>query len=542
MLRFALSSSAPRVPGFFLLSFLAGTLLLAASPRQGWTQETSPQAVIEGIVRDSSGAAIAGAVVRLERQGGAAATTLSDAKGAYRFSAIGAGKFSVRAEKAGFLPDSHGPLDLGSGETKNVDLALAPITRGKSGSKTPEFYDEPQFTVAGVADIANHGGHGSDTVSRTAQALAKDVALSPRAVPSPLPTPSPEEQSRRAAVERNPESFEANQGLGLILEKEGKAAEALPYLERARALKPEDYATALALARSYEDTGRLEKAHRTARALLPGHDDAELYALLGDIEEKDGDSLHAVEDYQRAAELDPSEPNLFAWGAELLLHRALEPALQVFNKGTRLSPESVRMLVGLGVAQYASGSPELAARTLCRASDVEPSNPSPYLVLGRAQLLDPAGTTIVTDKMERFVRFYPENALANYYFAVSLQRQKESNAEKLDRIESLLKKSIQFDPKFAPAHVQLGSVYEARNHWPLAISEFQQAIVLDPQLAEAHYRLAQAYRRTGEKEKAEQELALSDQASRKNLETAEKDSQQIPQFVYTLRHPESPSH
>jgi len=125
---------------------------------------------------------------------------------------------------------------------------------------------------------------------------------------------------------------------------------------------------------------------------------------------------------------------------------------------------------------------------------------------------------------------------------VSLQRQKESNAEKLDQIESLLKKSIQLDPKFAPAHVQLGSVYEARNRWPLSISEFQQAIVLDPQLAEAHYRLAQAYRRTGEKQKAEQELALSEQASKKNLETAEKDSQQIPQFVYTLRHPESPSH
>jgi len=63
------------------------------------------------------------------------------------------------------------------------------------------------------------------------------------------------------------------------------------------------------------------------------------------------------------------------------------------------------MLVGLGVAQYASGSPELAARTLCRASDVEPSNATPYLVLEKAQLLDPPGTTVVSDTMERFVRF-----------------------------------------------------------------------------------------------------------------------------------------
>ena len=39
----------------------------------------------------------------------------------------------------------------------------------------PEFFDEPQFTVAGVTDTTNLGGHGSNTVARTKDALAKDV-------------------------------------------------------------------------------------------------------------------------------------------------------------------------------------------------------------------------------------------------------------------------------------------------------------------------------------------------------------------------------
>jgi hypothetical protein len=47
-------------------------------------------------------------------------------------------------------------------------------------------------------------------------------------------------------------------------------------------------------------------------------------------DEKLGDALEAVREYQRAAELNASEPNLFDWGAELLAHRAAEPAMQVF--------------------------------------------------------------------------------------------------------------------------------------------------------------------------------------------------------------------
>ena len=48
---------------------------------------------------------------------------------------------------------------------------------------------------------------------------------------------------------------------------------------------------------------------------------------------------------------------IYSTGAtELLIHRALQPAIDVYNKGTRLFPESSRMLIGLGVCSYAVGS------------------------------------------------------------------------------------------------------------------------------------------------------------------------------------------
>lgn len=79
-----------------------------------------------------------------------------------------------------------------------------------------------------------------------------------------------------------------------------------------------------------------------------------------------------------------AEIHLFAWAAELLLHRAFEPASEVFTKGRRLYPQSVRMMLGLGAAKYAQGLKEEAGKIFIEASDLDPADPTPYLFLGRA--------------------------------------------------------------------------------------------------------------------------------------------------------------
>jgi len=83
--------------------------------------------------------------------------------------------------------------------------------------------------------------------------------------------------------------------------------------------------------------------------------------------------------------LSPSEINLFDWGAELLLHRAYEPASEVFGQRAAAVSGIVRMAMGVGVAAYALGAYDLAAQRLCEASDVDPSDEKPYLFLGKLQ-------------------------------------------------------------------------------------------------------------------------------------------------------------
>jgi tetratricopeptide (TPR) repeat protein len=405
------------------------------------------------------------------------------------------------------------PVSLAQKETKRIDLTLestkasrsqsAPPAKpatGKPGEQTPEFFDEPHFTVAGVTQATNSGGHGSDTVLRTTEALAKaTISLSKESsVGSNSTTSYVTESSLRDAVTRNPK-------------------------------------------------------------------DPELHHLLAAVEEKLGHPLQAVREYQRAAELDPSEPHLFDWGTELLTHRALEPATEVFTKGNRLFPKSVRMLVALGVAWYARGSYDQAAQCLVNASDLAPDNPTPYLFLGRMQSVEGSPSKELVERLRRFAELQPDSALANYYYAVSLWKQSANSAdtrrenerenERSERVESLLRKAVHLDPKLGTAYLQLGILYAQRADFSRAISAYQKAIEVSPEefspeqvtpestetLEVAHYRLAQAYLRTGNKTKAQEELQLHDRLAKKTKEHAERERRDIQQFVISLQNKNSAS-
>src|SRR5262249_46967759 len=143
---------------------------------------------------------------------------------------------------------------------------------------------------------------------------------------------------------------------------------------------------------------------------------------LGDVQESLGDSLEAVREYERAAQLEPSERNIFDWGAELLAHRAWEPATAVFLRGHDQFPRSSRMLLGLGVAWYARGSYEQAAQRIAEASDLDPGDPAPYLFLGKMESVDTVHLDGVVEKLGRFAKLQPNSALANYYYAFSLHK------------------------------------------------------------------------------------------------------------------------
>ena len=454
---------------------------------------------VEGTVRSSAGELLAGVKVRLE--GADSLETKTKADGSFVFSGVRPEVYTVRAEKPGWHEGTSSPLALKAGDKKRVDVVLeslaadhagtsdASTASGSSGSAAGamEFDDQPNFTVAGVTDWNNTGMHGSDVNVRTSEALAKETLALKNGAPVEKPT-----------GETKPAAISLNAG---------------------------------------ESEKKLLTAREQARKMLAQTDTADGHRLLGELNERLGDPLEAVREYARAALMDSSEQNYFEWGTELLLHRADEPAVEVFAKGSHAHPESARMLAGLGAALYAEGKSEEAARRLCEAADLKPADPGPYIFLGKMEKAAPAVLPCGEQKLARFAREQPGNALANYYYGVTLWKRDRGseNADGLRQAETLLEKAVNIDPKLGEAYLQLGILHSERGDFERAIRDYKKAIEVSSQMAEAHYRLGSAYRRIGEESKAEQEFQLYEKIEKAETAAIESQRRELRQFLIILK-------
>jgi len=87
------------------------------------------QTVHGRVVEAGTGQPVAGAIVLLvDANGGHAAATLSDAAGAYRVTARGAGTYTLRVERVGYTATTSAPVTLAAGETVQREL-MADVRR-----------------------------------------------------------------------------------------------------------------------------------------------------------------------------------------------------------------------------------------------------------------------------------------------------------------------------------------------------------------------------------------------------------------------------
>lgn len=337
------------------------------------------------------------------------------------------------------------------------------------------------------------------------------------------------------AVELAPDNYDSNHNLGEAYVRTGDIAKAVPYLEKAQRITPSSYDNGYDLSLAYLVAGRLSDARSSVQSLLKIKDTGELHNLLAQIEEKDGNYIAAVNQFEAAAHIEPSESNLFDWAGELMVHRTLDPAVEVFRQATDRYPNSPRLMVGLGMAYYARGNYDDAVKALLRGADLNPADPRVYKFLSRAYDSSPSQANEVIERFRRFAELQPNNGMALYYYAMSLWKGKRAQDPDFDprQIESLLKRAIAADPKIAEAHLQLGNLNADQSKFAEAIPEYQRALELNSDLADAHYRLAQSYVRTGQKDKAQEQFQVYQQLRAQHLADLDKQRADIRQFVYS---------
>jgi tetratricopeptide (TPR) repeat protein len=213
----------------------------------------------------------------------------------------------------------------------------------------------------------------------------------------------------------------------------------------------------------------------------------------------------------------------------------LEPAIEVFRNAAERYPASARLAIGLGIAYYSRGIYDEAVKSLLRAADLNPSDPRCYLFLSKAYDSSPSQADEVIQRFRRFSELQPNDARAQYYYAISLWKGKRAQDPAVDftQIEALLRKAIALDPKVSEAHFQLGNLLSDQTHYAEAIPEYLMALDSDSKIPDAHYRLGQAYVHTGQKDKAQAQLAQYQEQRAQHLADLDKQRAEIRQFVYS---------
>jgi tetratricopeptide (TPR) repeat protein len=275
----------------------------------------------------------------------------------------------------------------------------------------------------------------------------------------------------------------------------------------------------------------LDLLHRT----LERKPSAALYNLLASLEEEAGQYVEAVENFQRAVELDPSsEQYYFDLGMEYLAHFTFGPAAEVFQVGTQKFLKTSRQYLGLAYSHYALREYAEATDNFTKALEIDPESPGVFRAWQTVlSFVTPKDGEKLLPRLERLANAHPQSAeLAFCYGAVLVHvEQAKGPQAALDRPQSLLEKAIRLRPDFPQAHLELGSLYAAGKQDPKAVHQYQEAIRQDPKSDVAHYRLGQVYRDMNKLDLATEELARYQELSRLHQEELKRSRSAIKQFV-----------
>jgi tetratricopeptide (TPR) repeat protein len=506
--------------------------------------ETATEAAtIAGVVRDAQGNSLGGVRVRMtcEQAPERAGEMTSDKDGAYSFAKLLPGIYRISVEKNGF--GAAAPKDVRvSTELTSImtDFTLSRLEQdGKRGASQPRL----KFEAASIRGLIDPGGYSAPANAAAASGLISGVADIRRTengagFPLAADFPCSLESELTEAAAAMPNSADANRQLGEFYLAHGSIAQAILYLQRARQIGPADSRTILYLSEALLRSGNFDAAREQLKTMPAGAKDVSFHRLSAKADEGSGHFATASEEYLNAAELDPSEENIFGEGYELILAGHPVDAVRVFGAGVARYPLSSTLLIGAGTAKFLQGDSSAAVMLFLQAADLNPSDPRPYSFLTEAFETSRVKDAQVLACLKRYSEQFPARAEASYLYAVVLSQGNAGGAAADAQVESLLKQATALDPNFAKPHFQLGALYAHREDYESAIREFEAAEHLAPGMKEVHYRLASAYKRTGHAEAAEREMKLFRESHEPNAEDGG-GGISIEQFISVVDRPHS---
>lgn len=302
----------------------------------------------------------------------------------------------------------------------------------------------------------------------------------------------------RGAVAVQPDSFECNLNLGLMLAHE-KQADASKYLEAATRLKPSSEHPQESLARAWAALAEVQTASRApgaldsalnswshAVALAPG--DLQHHLAYGEALEKSGDTAGAEKEFQKAVELQPNSPDALAAEANLLMRAKRLPEAEVaLHRLTIGAPndESAHLQLGRVLSSEkkdAEAAEELKKALTLRADDWDALRELAFVEERGKQYPE-------AEKSYRalLVRFPGDADLHNGLGSVLLPQFKYAEAQN----EFLT--CIRGKPDWGDAYGQLALAASGNKDYELAIKALDARKKLLPELPSSYFLRATCY-------------------------------------------------
>ena len=304
------------------------------------------------------------------------------------------------------------------------------------------------------------------------------------------------ESRARELLERHPDSGLIWKALGASLLMQGK--DALPAMQKAAELLPDDAQTHSNLGNSLRDLGRPDDAvasYRRALAIKPDY--AEAHGNLGIVLQDLGRLDDAVASYRRALAIKPeyakAHNNL---GNVLRDLGRLTEAVESHRKALAIEPEYAEAHNNLGNALRDLGRLDDAVESHRKALAIEPEYAEAHNNLGNA-LRGLGRLTEAEASYHRALAIEPEYAEAHNNLGNVLR-----DLGRLDDAVASYRRALAIKPDYAEAHSNLGIVLQDLGRLDDAVESHCNALAIKPDCAEMHSNLGIVLQNLGRLEDA----------------------------------------
>lgn len=306
----------------------------------------------------------------------------------------------------------------------------------------------------------------------------------------------------RQILRKDPQSFQALNGLGIVQTQMGDYARAVQVYEKALAIAPSSFPLLLNIGICYFKVGKFFDAARYLKqAVAAQPPNFQARSLLAMSYYAGGDFKRASIQFKKLIAIKPGNQTLqYLLAQSYLRSGSYNEFLNYFQQVLKQSPNSVALHMLMGEANDGLDRTSEAIKQFQIAASLAPNQPDVHFGLGylywKNHEYDKA-----TAQFRREIQAKGSVAKSKAYLGdIALREDRNAQAR------TLLEEAMRSYLKIRIAYYDLGILDIREKKYDQAIVEFRNAIKMEPNRADAHYRLAEVYRAQGNEKLAQQEL------------------------------------